>query len=138
MRIPLVLLALMLYGCGSSPAAPTPTLVNVSGNWAGTYFAETGPATTGSTRLVLTQQGSGLTGTWSTQGGNGDGSGTASGTLNATSATAGSFTLRLTSSDPRFCGYQVTGTIAAGSSMLGQWVTVSCSVAASGRISLSR
>lgn len=133
----LVAALFVLPACGSSnPAAPTPVTLSLPGTWAGNYTsAQLG---TGTLRLVLTYSGSSVGGTWSTTGSAGNASGTVSGM--APSLTSGAtFTLMLSPSDPRTCPFQMTMTVQAHlKQLLGNWVTVNCTVTANGSVILTQ
>ena len=139
----------LVAACGGkdngSPSAPTPATVNVSGLWSGTYSSS--QLGFGRATLSLNQSGTAVSGTWTTTpdpgGGSSIGAGTVSGTLTPTGSTgtSGSLSLRLQPSNPLTCPFQFTGTTGTateGRVLVGEWVTVSCTVTASGGLILKQ
>lgn len=140
-----VLFAAFAIACGSTttPTAPKvvqPTTLNVAGTWTGTYAS--GQLGFGTATLALTQAGTTVGGTWSSApspGGGADiGAGTVSGT-NPLTGNSGTFTLTLSPSNPTFCPFRSTMTVfLAERQMTGEWVTVTCTVTASGTLILKK
>lgn len=136
-RASLLWALILLFACGSNPNAPGEN-GNVSGTWVGTYSsAQLG---SGQATLSLIQSGSSLSGTWSTarDSGGSIGAGTVSGS-NMVTSDSGSFGLDLAPSDPTRCPFRATVTYSLPQKqMTGQWVTVNCTVAATGGLNLSK
>lgn len=132
-----LVLLLVVPACGGgdkSPSSPsTPSVPNVAGNWAGP--AQDSYVGAGQLALSLSQSGSALTGTWSSQynvpGANNGGSLT--GSINA----SGSMTVTLTPSVPTSCPFNATAA-ASGNQINGTYAAFNCSVAVSGTFGLAR
>ena len=135
--------ALACSACGSptTPSAPTPVPLDLSGTWNGTYSSAV--LGFGSAVVTLSQIGSTVSGTWSTRpsanGGSGVGAGTVGGSTGGATGNTGTFTLTMSPSDPRNCPFSSTVTVfLAQRQMTGQWVTINCTVTASGTLILSK
>lgn len=134
----LAIVCTLAIGCSGSqsPTAPTaPTIPSIAGAWAGTYAsAQLG---FGRVTLNLAQTSSTISGTWSTTATDGTGV-TNSGTISGTVNTSRDVVLTMTPSDPRLCPYRFTGmTYSTERRIDGQFVTVNCTVAASGTLIVS-
>ena len=143
MRIAAVLLVAALaastatVGCGrDTPAGPSSLL---DGTWSGMYTRGTLP---GTITLQLTQSGSGVTGTWSTdlEGTELDQAGSVGGT-----ATGSMVALFLNPNGPLVCssGQTLSGTLTmngsfAGERLVGDYVVFECASVGTGRIDATR
>ena len=125
----LVGLCLAAAQCDNAPSAPTHFL---SGVWTGTLQSSISDRATA--RLLITDVGSSLTGSWSVDatsvtGANG---GRLFGTVVGSSVLIG-----LTSNDPLTCSFDVTATI-TGNTLTGTYDTFNCTAGLSGSISVTR
>jgi len=133
-RLSAVVLAMALVAaCNDSPTAPAGPFV---GTWAGAIVDSA--AGSGTARLVLTQSGAGVSGTFTTTFANSalDRAGTVSGT-----ATANAASVFLTPSAPLSCG--LSGTLGttlslSGTKLTGSYSVLACSGAVTGTFDLTR
>jgi hypothetical protein len=132
----LVLIGLVLLAsCGKdSPSAPsTPQLAGV---WRGSIQNTTpGGQPNGTVVFTIAQNGSTLSGNWSTT--YADASLNNSGTMSGTIANAVSVAFTLEPSVPIYCPYNATASV-TGRSMSGTYVAFNCSVPVSGTFSASK
>ena len=129
-----VTLSMFLACGGTSPTAPSPPVTpSIAGLWSGTYAsAEIG---FGTATMSVTQTGSNVSGTWSTRSSTGT---TSAGTISGTVSVSRDVALRFNPSDPRTCPFQFAGiTYSTQRRIDGQFVTVNCTVAASGTLILN-
>ncbi len=128
MVVLLSVLAFVVAGCGSS----APPIASVAGTWVGTTSDSVVGA--GNIRATIGQSSSALSGTWSSTYSNP--SNNNGGTLNG-SVSGSSVSLMLTPSVPTSCPFSVTATVTANQ-MSGTYASVSCSVAVTGSINVTR
>ena len=131
-----LLAGMVAVACGDGPAAPGGPF---NGTWSGAIAD--GAAGAGTARLVLTQSGAGVSGTFTTSFADGafDRAGSVSGTASSTAAS-----LALTPGTPVVCsGFSLTGTMAgtvtvSGTRMTGTYAVLACSGAVNGTLDLAR
>jgi hypothetical protein len=126
--------ALAWGACGGS-SSTSPTSVSLNGNYSGP-IADTVYGS-GTILMTLSQNGSGLTGTYSSQfpAAGVQGGGSMSGTVN----NGQSLSASLQPSNPILCPYQLTGTIAGGgASISGTFASFNCTVTETGTFNVSR
>jgi hypothetical protein len=126
---------LSAVSCGDNlDMSGQPTGTALSGSWTGTGRSRLANTPAFSVRATFVQNGSSVSGTWSTVSSNGPNSGSIAGTFSA-----GGLTAILTPSDPRTCDYSVTMTINNAKTRLdGAYATRNCTVADSGTIDLTK
>ncbi len=128
----LVAAGLAASSCGSTATSPSSTTANLAGTWTGTLTD--GISGTGNLKMVMTQSGISLTGTWealySVAAKNQTGSltGTVSGS---------SVSLMLKPSSASTCQGKIIAT-ASGSSFSGMYSAVNCSVTDTGSMSATK
>jgi hypothetical protein len=129
--------ALFAAACGhdsTSPTAPKPPVLDVSGSWSGHTVPNVAAFGNGAIVVTLAQGGSALSGTWGVA--YPDPANNNSGTLEGEVAN-NSIAATLSPSNPLACPNKITG-IYANNTITGTFATVNCLVSLAGSFSITR
>lgn len=130
-RATLLVLVVALSACGGDENPITPSSQTISGRWTGMTMSRVF-GSSAAAQVTFAQNGSSISGTWSTSSSQGINSGNLIGTISGGALSATLFT-----SNPLFCGFTVTATIQQNT-LTGDYATRSCSVTDTGTVRLIR
>lgn len=136
MRVAMAVVLALVAGCSDAPAAPGGPF---EGSWFGPFVDSAGGA--GTARLVLTQSGAGLSGTFTMALTNPPNSADQVGTVSGTTTTKTTASIFLKPSTPLSCGLSGTmgGAVSlSGLKLTGNFSAVTCTGAVTGTLDLAR